>query len=161
MVGGPENGVVMGLGAVLKWMKRFMPVLLIAAPTFSWAGSLAGEPTLTGEPMTPEEFRDYAEGYTLYFERDGEFWGSESFTPGGAVTWRYPSGDCMNGVWRAYEGRACFYYGIGREVLCWDLSQERQAIRGVLLDGPDAGLELKITRRDRRPLLCSDGGEAL
>ncbi|MEM7496798.1 MAG: hypothetical protein AAF371_02255 [Pseudomonadota bacterium] len=115
----------------------------------------------TGERLSPEAFRDYAEGYTLYFEKDGEVWGSESFEEDGSVVWRYPSGECMPGVWRPYEGNICFYYGLGREVLCWSMTREGSEINGVLLDGPDEGLELTITGRDKRPLLCSEGGEQL
>lgn len=114
-----------------------------------------------GEPMSPEEFRAYAEGHTLYFEKDGEPWGSESFDESGDVIWRYPSGDCMPGVWRPHEGNVCFYYGLGSEVLCWSLTKRDDGILGRLLDGPDKGLELLITERDRRPLLCSQGGEQL
>lgn len=125
------------------------------------SSGLAQEAMAEGTPMSPEEFRDYAEGYTLYFEKDGEVWGSESFAEGGGVVWRYPTGDCMPGVWRPYEGRVCFYYGLGSEVLCWEMTKRKDDILGRLLDGPDAGLELTITGRDRRPLLCSEGGEQL
>jgi hypothetical protein len=125
------------------------------------AACLAAPPVLAAapEPVSPEEFRDYAEGYTLYFERDGEPWGAESFEPGGAVRWRYPSGVCVDGVWRAYGERACFYYGPGSEVLCWRLKREGDRLVGTLQDGPEAGMSLTITGRDRRPLIC--GGEGL
>lgn len=124
------------------------------------AALLAAAPALAAplEPVTPDAFRDYAEGYTLYFEHDGEPWGSESFEPGGAVRWRYPSGQCVDGVWRAYDERVCFYYGPGSEVLCWRMERQGERLIGTLEDGEDAGLELTITGRDRRPLVCGEGG---
>lgn len=109
------------------------------------------------EPVTPQAFRDYAEGWTLYFERDGEPWGAESFEPGGAVTWRFREGGCLAGVWRPYEGDVCFYYGQGEDVLCWSLRREDGRIVGTLETGADAGLELDIVRRDRVPLSCGQG----
>ena len=34
-------------------------------------------PAFGEEPVSPSEFRQYAEGHTLYFNRDGEPFGSE------------------------------------------------------------------------------------
>jgi hypothetical protein len=125
------------------------------------AACLAAAPALAA-PVSPEEFRDYAEGYTLYFERNGEPWGAESFAEGGGVVWRYPSGECMAGVWSGHDGKVCFYYGPGTEVLCWELEREDGRLLGTLLgDGPDAGLTLEIVRRDRLPLLCGETGTDL
>ncbi|MEM8596858.1 MAG: hypothetical protein AAGF76_10355 [Pseudomonadota bacterium] len=126
-------------------------------------------PKAASEPVSPEEFRDYAEGYTLYFERDGEPWGSESFEPDGSVTWRFPIGTCIQGVWSGHQGRVCFYYGEGDEVMCWAMRREEGVLRGrldetlpsgELVEDAD-GMELTITHRDRAPLLCSEEGAAL
>lgn len=114
-----------------------------------------------GVPVSPQEFGEYATGYTLYFEKDGEPWGSESFGPDGAVKWRYPSGSCLEGVWRGYEDQVCFYYGPGTDVLCWSLTREGDELVGVLDSGEEAGLRLVITGRDRRPLLCGGPGSPL
>ncbi|MEM6421100.1 MAG: hypothetical protein AAF698_00820 [Pseudomonadota bacterium] len=123
--------------------------------------TLAAGATGASEPMTPEEFGEYATGYTLYFERDGEPWGSEHFDPDGSVTWRFPSGTCVEGVWRPYEDQVCFYYGQDDEVLCWSMSREGDGLVGVLDSGEEAGLRLEITGRDRRPLICGEGGSEL
>jgi hypothetical protein len=137
-------------------MKSLMPCAALLAACLAAAPAQAAAPG----PVSPEEFRDYAEGYTLYFERDGEPWGAESFAPGGEVRWRYPSGRCVDGVWRAYGERVCFYYGPGSEVLCWRMAREDDGtLTGTLEDGPDAGMTLTITGRDERPLIC--GGEGL
>ncbi|MEL7348974.1 MAG: hypothetical protein AAFN17_14555 [Pseudomonadota bacterium] len=134
-------------------------LLLLAAPAL--AATAAAQTAGEGAPLSPEEFGDYATGYTLYFERNGEPWGSESFAEDGSVVWRYPSGNCLEGVWRAYEDQVCFFYGPGTEVLCWSLTQRGEEIHGVLETGDEAGLELMITGRDRRPLLCGEGGSDL
>lgn len=122
------------------------------------AGAMAAA---AAERVSPEEFGRYAEGWTLYFEHDGEEWGAESFRPKGRVRWRYPDGECIEGVWRANEQDVCFYYGPGSEVLCWALWREKPggSIFATLLgEGEDAGLQLEITRRDRRPLICNGEG---
>ena len=114
---------------------------------------------LAEQPITPQEFRDYAEGYTLYFEQDGQPFGTESFEPGGATTWRYGDGVCTEGVWRPHGAQICFYYGDQQGVLCWRMLRDGDDLIARLLgDGENAGLELRIVKRDREPLLC--GGPA-
>ncbi|HSF96508.1 MAG TPA: hypothetical protein VLA52_15895, partial [Thermohalobaculum sp.] len=102
----------------------------------------AAAPALAADPVAPSEFREYAEGHTLYFELDGEPFGSESFEPGGKTVWRYErDGNCLEGVWRPYGAQICFYYGGGsEEILCWRLLRDEQGLMVRLLgDGPDAG----------------------
>jgi hypothetical protein len=113
-------------------------------------------------PISPKEFRDYAEGWTLYFERDGKPFGSESFDPGGKVTWRYRDGSCVEGAWRPHGAQLCFLYNSEAEgeVLCWRMLRDDQGLLARLLGGENAGLELRITGRDRKPLLCGDPGTA-
>ncbi|MEL6479274.1 MAG: hypothetical protein AAFR17_18245, partial [Pseudomonadota bacterium] len=119
-------------------------------------------PAMALEPITPREFQDYAEGYTLYFEHDGEPFGSESFDEGGAVTWRYRDGVCVDGVWRAHGAQICFYYGDPQGVLCWRMLRDGDQLLARLLgDAENAGMELQITRRDREPLICGGPGTDL
>ncbi len=124
--------------------------------------SLVAPPTLAAgaeKPMSPSEFREYSEGYTLYFERDGEEFGSEAFEPGGRTLWRYLDGSCMHGVWRPHGAQVCFYYGEGSDVLCWRVIRDDQGILVRLLgDTADAGMELRIVGRDQRELICGDPG---
>ena len=112
------------------------------------------------EPVSPSEFRDYAEGYTLYFERDGKPFGAEEFHEGGGTKWRYQDGSCIEGAWRPHGAQLCFYYGMETEVLCWRLLRDDKGLYARLLQGQDPGLELRITGRDRRPLLCGDPGRS-
>jgi len=137
---------------MLGRMRTILAILLLATAA----------PAGAAEPMTPSEFRDYAEGYTLYFERDGEYFGSEHFEEGHRTRWRFRDGTCVDGVWTVHGAQLCFFYGVGTEVLCWRMLREENADNGDIIarllgDGPDAGMELRIVRRDRKPLLCSAG----
>ena len=111
--------------------------------------------------VPPAEFRDYAEGYTLYFERDGEFAGAEFFAPDGRVTWQSPEGICLDGLWRAYDDRLCFYYGVGDQVECWNVLSDDEGYKVRSLGSGEAppGLTYRITGRDRQPLACGGPGE--
>ena len=112
------------------------------------------------EPVSPPEFREFSEGHTLYFERDGEAFGSERFEAGGKTRWRYPDGSCVRGAWRAHGAQICFLYDapneVEREVLCWRVLRDEDGMLARLLSGENAGLELRIVRRDTKPLLCGD-----
>lgn len=115
--------------------------------------------------VSPAEFREYAEGYTLYFERDGQRFGSEAFEEGGKARWRYPDGSCVRGAWRPNGAQLCFLYetpvGTPRaDVLCWRLLRDEDGMFARLLNGDEPGLELRVTGRDRRPLLCGEPGQS-
>ena len=114
------------------------------------------------EPVSPSEFRDYAEGWTLHFERDGEPFGQEAFESGGHTIWRSPDGSCVEGVWKPHGAQLCFYYGLGREVLCWRALRDEDGLFVRLLgEGPDAGMELRVTGRDKARPLCGDPGRPI
>lgn len=112
--------------------------------------------------VSPSEFRDYAEGWTLYFERDGQPFGSESFAPNGKTNWRYRDGSCVSGAWRPHGAQVCFLYdqGEGDNVLCWRVLRDEQGLMARLLNGDNQGLQLRITGRDKKPLLCGEPGKS-
>lgn len=117
---------------------------------------------LAQEPLGPSAFREFAEGYTLYFELDGEPFGSEAFEPGGTTTWRYSDGSCLGGVWRPHGAQICFYYGEGTDVQCWRMIRDDQGLLMRLLGGgPDAAMELRIARRDRKKPICGEPGQGI
>jgi hypothetical protein len=141
---------------MLQTMKTLALLCLLA---FTAAGF---SPVLAEEPVSPSEFREYAEGHTLYFNRDGESFGSETFEPGGQTQWRYKDGSCLKGAWRPHGAQICFYYGEGSEVLCWRLIRDDQGLLVRLLgDGEDAGMELRITRRDEEKPICGEPGRGI
>ena len=121
---------------------------------------LAGPALAEEKPISPGEFRDYAEGWTLYFEREGEPFGSEAFLNNGKVRWRYRDGSCVEGHWRPHGAQLCFLYESEQEgeVLCWRMLRDDQGLLARLLGGENAGLELRVTGRDKQPLLCGDPG---
>ena len=134
-------------------MKKLLLLCLLAVAVPSLALALAEK------PVSPSEFRDYAEGHTLYFALDGEPFGSETFEPGGQTLWRFKDGSCTKGVWRPHGGQVCFYYGDGSEVLCWRMIRDDEGLLVRLLgEGPDAGMELRITGRDQRQPICGEPG---
>lgn len=111
--------------------------------------------------MTGEEFGDFAEGWTLYFETEqGEYFGAEQYLKNNRTIWLPRGGSCSPGVWAEDRQRICFLYGA--TVSCWK----------IFADGPDgihaenaddegarAGVATRLRgfRRDRAPLLCPDG----
>jgi hypothetical protein len=132
-------------------MRLLFAALLIAAPAFA------------EQSVSPDEFREYAEGWTLYFERDGLHFGSEEFRSDGMVRWRYSDGSCVRGAWRPHDGQLCFLYDTedeGAVINCWRMMRDEQGLFARLLDGENAGLELRVTRRDRAPLLCGEPGRS-
>jgi hypothetical protein len=124
---------------------------------------LAAMPAAAEEKVvSPSEFREYAEGWTLYFERDGEPFGSESFGPDGDTTWRYRDGTCADGAWRPHGAQICFLYdqNDNNDVLCWRVLRDKEGLLARLLNGESQGLELRVTGRDNKPLLCGDPGKS-
>ncbi len=120
-------------------------LLLLAAPL------RAGEEV----PLLPAEFRAYAEGWTLHFEKDGKPFGEEVYRRGGETLWRDPGGQCLRGQWRPYGARICFYYGRDSEVLCWRFLRDDKGYLVRLLNTEDRGLTLRISGRDRHEPICA------
>lgn len=137
-------------------MRRLFIALLLAVPLATTG------PATAQEIVSPEEFRSYAEGWTLYFERDGLPFGSETFEPGGKTRWRFPDGSCVRGVWRPHGAQLCFLYDMEGSTgpLCWRVFRDGEDLVATLLDGAEAGMEIRVTRRDRVPLLCGGPGRS-
>ena len=126
-------------------------LLLIVVPVLS--------PALGQEIVSPEEFREYAEGHTIYFEQNGMPFGSEAFEEGGKVRWRFNDGSCVRGVWRARGAQLCFLYDMDSSgPLCWRMMRDEKGMFARLLEGLEAGLEIRVTGRDKVPLLCGEPG---
>lgn len=135
-------------------MKTLLAALLLAtAPAIALAEEVV---------VSPDEFRDFADGWTLYFERDGEAFGSEEFRADGRTRWRYVDGSCVRGVWRPRGAQLCFLYETEIEPgpLCWRMLRDEEGLFARLLTGAEAGLEIRISRRDKAPLLCGGPGRS-
>ncbi|MEO1492593.1 MAG: hypothetical protein AAFV19_10620 [Pseudomonadota bacterium] len=137
-------------------MRTLLTALILLVASAAQAGD--------EEIVSPSEFRDYAEGWTLYFERDGQHFGSEEFREDGRVRWRYRDGTCVEGAWRSHGAQLCFLYDSANSdgsVQCWRVLRQDDDLIVRLLDGPNAqnpGLELRVSGRDKKPLLCGDPG---
>lgn len=121
-------------------MRPALAALLVAAP-------LAAQ-----EAVAPDEFRAFAEGWTLHFELDGAPFGAETYHPGGGVLWRPEGGQCQAGLWTADGGEVCFHYDAGGA--CWRMFRDR---RGLFAIPSDAKAPLlRVKRRDRARLACGE-----
>ena len=100
--------------------------------------------------MTPESFGRLAEGRTLYFTRDGRFFGAEQYFPGRRSLWRFDDGTCEEGRWWG-EGRLiCFAYEEA-EPQCWRFDGNSASFTA---ESVETGLVLRFSHADERPLDC-------
>lgn len=122
--------------------------------------SLSASSLAVADPMVgPAEFGDYARGWTLYFEKDGEDFGAESFDQDEGTIWRDRSGRCISGHWRGKSDAICFLYE--EHVACWNIYRDDQGLYANQIDVQQSGeeqLTLRIARRDKQPLLCPGDG---
>ncbi len=129
--------------------------LLAAALLAALAGPAPAE-----EPVSPSRFRDFAEGHTLYFHQDGQYFGAESYGPDRTAVWQFQNGPCVRGSWRPHGGQICFRYEDGRDEVCWRLFRDAEGLYARLVDAAGAPpFELRVVGRDTRPLNC--GGPAV
>jgi hypothetical protein len=103
-------------------------------------------------PLSAEEFRAFAEGWTLHFELHGAPFGTETFGPGGQTLWRPEGGACTPGLWAAIGQEVCFFYG--DDSACWRLWRDAGGV--VARSSPDGDMEVRVRRRDRAPLDCAE-----
>jgi hypothetical protein len=115
----------------------------------------AGTAAAVGAPMGREDFRAFAEGWTLHFETlDGAPFGAETYRPGGEAVWKPEGGACAIGVWSESRGRICFLYDAGMS--CWRVYREGGAVTALSDDGEEPRIALRVARRDRAPVACGD-----
>ena len=124
-----------------------LPVLLLLWPASARAQEL----------LSPEDFRRYAEGQTLYFSLLGTPYGVEQYLPGNRVIWQYADGSCVRGIWYPKGGLICFVYEGDGEELCWQFFQDGQSFIARAVD-MEAPADLKVIGRDRQPIACEAPG---
>ncbi|NOX73642.1 MAG: hypothetical protein GXP03_08495 [Alphaproteobacteria bacterium] len=110
-------------------------------------------PLLAQEVISPEKFRAYAEGKTLYFAQKGAPYGVEQYFPGQKSIWQYADGTCARGIWYARKELICFLYEGDNQEQCWRFLQdgERYAARA---DGNAPEDDLFVVGRDEKDILC-------
>ncbi|WP_157981995.1 hypothetical protein [Oceanicella sp. SM1341] len=125
-------------------MKQFLVAALLCAAA----------PALADDPMSAEEFRQLSEGYTLTFERDGEFYGAEQYMPGNHSRWQDGSGECQEGRWFELNGALCFTYEGNPMPQCWHVYRRDGEVVVRSERDPDGLAELQMSGRDTKPLNC-------
>ena len=138
-------------------MVRRMARILIAA-AFSLAAAMAAQ---ADEIVTPEEFGDYATGYTVYFELYGERFGEETYFENNMTLWRDQSGLCQEGTWYAKGDEICFTYRPEDPHVCWLMLRDEEGMYARLTsDGRPIvePFEIRVAGKDGRPLPCAYHG---
>lgn len=131
-------------------MKRF---ILIAFAALFITGDAAAQ---NAEPMTAQEFRALAQGWTLHFRDEyGEYFGSEQYLDNGQTVWLPRGGQCLRGVWSEESRRICFLYGVG--LSCWRIYRDGE--EGLYAESADGASDTRLwlIRRDKAPVLCPEG----
>lgn len=132
---------------MLRWF-----LIFLLAPLFAVSDE---RPAMTGE-----DFKAYAEGYTLHFEDEaGRYFGSEQYLADGQTVWRPRNGECERGVWAEDQGRICFLYVVG--IACWKVYAEDNGLSAVSANGDSGEIDEAPTRlslRDRNqiPVSCEE-----
>lgn len=125
-------------------MKTVFAVLsLIVAATSAQAGDAMIE---------PDDWRAMTSGKTLYYFKDGELYGKEYYAPDGGVTFRFPSGLCVEGRWAHADGKYCFAFQGDDQLHCfWHVMREDK----VVVIGEADGEEQTVDRfEDGEPMGC-------
>ena len=127
-------------------MSKFVSVILLA--------SLLGPSAISAqEILSPEEFKSYAEGKTLYFSQQGQPFGVEQYLPGQHSIWQYKDGTCIQGIWYTRKTLICFVYeGDGQEQ-CWHFLQKGKRF-AARAEGRESEADLEVVWRDDEPIQC-------
>lgn len=107
--------------------------------------------------VPPQVFEQLSTGKTLYFFRNGEFFGAEQYFPERRSLWQYNGGACLEGNWFARGDQVCFTYREDPRVQCWHFLEKSggYVARGEN-DPPE--LDLELGQIDTQPLNCPGPG---
>jgi hypothetical protein len=122
-------------------------ILRLIAALLVMSGSATAQ-----QPVSPDSFRRFSEGWTLHFEENGVAYGAETYRPDGTVLWRPRGGACMPGVVETEGPNVCFSYDGSRA--CWRILKDEQGFLAVPSDAERP--RLRVVRRDRARLGCAD-----
>ncbi|MGF1446740.1 MAG: hypothetical protein ACFBRM_11160 [Pikeienuella sp.] len=141
----------------VKCLKPLAIAALLLGWSFGTVAVAAPAADSSVEVVSPSAFRAFSEGHTLYFSADGGYFGAESYGADRQAVWQYGLGSCIRGTWRPHGAQICFTYEGGTGELCWRVFRDEAGMfaRLVSVDGGESdGFELRVIRRDRRPLSC-------
>ncbi len=114
-------------------------------------------PVFAQEPVPAAEFDNYSVGTTLYFTKDGMFYGSEQFLEDRKSVWRAEDGSCVNGSWVEIEGGICFTYDGRSNSHCWALTREdgKITIESMFATPTQPSTMLEVSGQDTVPIICT------
>jgi hypothetical protein len=131
---------------------RFLNSLLIAA----LLAPLSAQAETIVQPST---FEKISTGKTLYFYRNGLFFGAEQFLEGRKSLWQFQegTGECLNGTWFENDGKICFTYVQDPRIQCWYVLQKSSgySVRG---ENSPPELDIDLGHIDDEPLNCTGPG---
>lgn len=118
------------------------------------AATLLALPANAETIVSPSEFQNMSEGKTLYFSRNGEYYGAEQYYTRRQSLWQFSNGECEHGRWFAQGDQICFVYEDSLEPVCWNFLQRDDGSFVARADGSDAAFDLLLERTDDEPLEC-------
>lgn len=136
-----------------------------ALPVFALACALASAGFATDDPVSRiaeavdipvEEWREMAQGRTLTYRIDDEFFALERYAPSGdAVTLQLVDGTCLEGTWSYDAPIYCFDWR-GAETACFRHARLGDAIMIIQTeDGVDTGFVQTMVGVSDVPLSCA------
>lgn len=131
-------------------------LLVAPVPAFAAEEVLSPKNPIKGI-LSPEEFKEFATGSTLYFTKNGQPFGAEHYFEDGRVIWSFMSGKCDRGAWFENEGQICFAYESQSSAQCWHFFKDGEKHRGRVV-GADPEEDLTVAGRNSRELTCDGPG---
>lgn len=124
-------------------MKYLILSLIFAAPCFA------------DNALSQKEFEELAQDRTLYFFRDGVFFGAEEFHDNRLTTWKFSDGTCVSGRWYPIQDQICFEYEADPTPHCWTMHRLNSGdieIRSVGDDAPEG--QIMLRQVSENPIKC-------
>ncbi len=127
--------------------------LIFTAPIFAALTASVSAQASSETIVTPQEFEALTTGNTLYFERNGRFFGAEQFYTRRRSLWMNGAKECLDGEWFAKNDLICFDYGTERDPQCWHFI-ERSGQYSARAEGESAEFDIHLYNIDKTPLDC-------
>ncbi len=139
-------------------MRPVLPALALAC-AFAAASAASDDPAsriAEAVDIPVEEWRALAQGRTLTYRIDDEFFALERYAPtGDGVTLQLVDGTCLEGTWDYVEPIYCFYWR-GAETACFRHARIGDTILIVQTEnGVDTGFVQTMTGVSDVPLACA------
>lgn len=105
------------------------------------------------EIMSPEEFKAFSSGTTVFFNRYGSAYGAETYGRNNEVIWTFLDGKCQHGRWFGKDKAICFQYDGQPDPQCWYfLKDGAQKHARLIGDAPEH--DLIVVGQNNKKLDC-------